>query len=77
MAHDADRARRIRILPESDCSVSDALSGRAAGRLGSDQSRADGIAGLFQRSLLNWEKTLGVDPRAGTRREDVFLLHLK
>ena len=25
----------------------------------------------------NWEKTLGMDPRIGTRREDVFLLQLK
>lgn len=46
-------------------------------RLGSGQFRADGTAGLVQRSLLSWEKALGVDPRAGTRREGVFLLHLK
>ena len=25
----------------------------------------------------NWEKTLGIDPRIGTRREDVFLLQLQ
>jgi hypothetical protein len=25
----------------------------------------------------NWEKTLGMDPRAGTHREDVFVLQLK